>query len=362
MQKLRFTSDNGDEFYHVLHKRVYQVLASSQTNRYANWLMYFKTVIYFLLFFSAYALVLLSQNLWGFYASYLLMGVSVLLIGFNISHDAAHQVIFRNKKWNDWLYFISFTLQGNNAYIWKKYHNESHHIYTNVHHSDIDVLENPMLRMTDNQAWKPWHRYQHLYAPFLYLFYSLNWFFVRDMLLIFRKSSRTISLGTLPRSEVIILMISKVFYIAYMIALPVFFLNFAWYHVILAFVFNHFLISWIFCGVLGCSHLTDQVIHPESENGTLPMSWAMLQMQTSLDYASDSRLANWLLGGFNAHTLHHLFPNICHIHYLKMVPVLRQTAREFGIEYHETSYFQALASHFRFLKKMGKPDNKIPVA
>jgi linoleoyl-CoA desaturase len=83
------------------------------------------------------------------------------------------------------------------------------------------------------------------------------------------------------------------------------------------------------------------------------MSWPKLQMVTSVDYNAGSMFCNWTLGGFNAHALHHLLPNICHVHYVKIVPIFRQTAKEFGIEYMEMPYHKALMAHFRFLKKMG---------
>jgi len=82
-------------------------------------------------------------------------------------------------------------------------------------------------------------------------------------------------------------------------------------------------------------------------------SWVTLQMRTSLDYNAESRVLNWLLGGFNAHTVHHLFPNVCHVHYLDIVPIVRATALEFGLTYNECHYGHAAGSHFRFLKRMG---------
>jgi linoleoyl-CoA desaturase len=85
-------------------------------------------------------------------------------------------------------------------------------------------------------------------------------------------------------------------------------------------------------------------------------------MCTSLDYNSGSVFCNWTLGGFNAHALHHLLPNICHVHYLDILPIFRQTANEFGIEYMEVNYPAALASHFRFLKAMGAQKEFKPVS
>lgn len=353
MKKLSFARDNGTVFYHTLQKRVTAMLEAKGQTRYANSIMIFKIALYACLFFAAYALMLLAHPpLWLFYPLYCMIGLSALLLAFNISHDAAHNAIFRNKQWNDWLFACTFNLQGNNAYVWKKYHIESHHLYTNVYGSDIDVLENPLIRMTSIQPRKPVHRFQHLYAPFLYLFYSLNWFLVRDTLLALGKSHRTI-LIKLNARQTVWLFFNKLLYIGYMIVLPVIVLPIKWHHIVIAFVLMHFLISIVFTAVLGVSHLVEETTHPHSADGKMDHSWALLQMNTSLDYNVDSHFLNWTLGGFNAHTLHHLFPNICHIHYMDMVPILRQTAKEFGVRYNEAPYHKAAASHFRFLKRMG---------
>src|SRR6185436_4476077 len=144
MEKLQFGRDAGTEFYHVLSQRVKQMLKEKNESRYANRTMLFKTVFYFVMVFVFYALLYTATTVAMFYTFYLLTGLGVLLLAFNVSHDAAHDVLSRNKKLNSWIFAWSFNLQGNNAYVWKRFHVESHHLYTNVHGSDIDVLMNPV--------------------------------------------------------------------------------------------------------------------------------------------------------------------------------------------------------------------------
>jgi linoleoyl-CoA desaturase len=353
MQKLHFAKDPGNEFYHALSQRVRDLLSTKRSGAYATSKMIFKIILYFFLSFFFYALIFTTHTLPLFFLYYLLSGLMVLLLAFNVSHDAAHNAITRNKRINNLVFEWSFNLQGNNAYVWKRFHVESHHLYTNVHGSDIDVLMNPAFRMTKHQPVKWFHRYQYLYAPLLYLFYSLNWTLVRETLMAAGYSSRTIHFK-LPKREVVKLVLLKIFYLTYMIVLPALVLPFGLGPVIIAFLLNHFIVSLIFTAVLGVSHLSDMVEHPDADDeNQLETSWALLQMNTSVDYNIDSRFLNWTLGGFNAHTLHHLFPNVCHVHYLEMAGILRKTAEEFGITYHETNYRTALRAHFSFLKKMG---------
>jgi len=354
MNKLKFTKDEGSAFYKELRQQVDLYFLVNKTHNTGNGKMLFKIVLYFTLNILFYALMLNSNSSVTFYVFYLLMGLSILLTAFNISHDAAHGVAVKSKFWNKFLFSLSFNLQGNNAYVWGKNHNESHHLYTNVEGSDIDVLNNPLFRMTESQPLKWFHRYQYIYAPFLYLLYSINWFLFREALMLLNYSSRTIKIE-IPKIEIIKLIVYKLLYLGYMIILPIYILQFEWQAILLAFVLNHFMVSLVFVGVLGVSHLSDFVQHPKADNNNvLDMSWPKLQMCTSVDYNTSSTFLNWTLGGFNAHALHHLLPNVCHVHYLNILPIFRELAKKHNITYMEMPYGKSLAAHFRFLKAMGR--------
>lgn len=360
MNKLKFAKDEGSDFYRDLKIETDQYFSETGLERTGGRKMVMKIALYIGLVFIFYGLMISSSLLLPFYSFYLLMGVAVLLTAFNISHDAAHGVAVKSKFWNKILFSFSFNLQGNNAYVWGKNHNESHHLYTNIEGSDIDVLNNPLFRMTHTQKLKWFHRYQYIYAPFLYLLYSLNWFLFRESLMIFNVSSRTIKID-IPSQEIAKLILFKFLYIGYMIVLPIVVLPFAWEHILLAFLLNHFIVSWLFVGVLGVSHLSDYVSHPEpDEQNQLDMSWPKLQMCTSVDYNAASVFFNWTLGGFNAHALHHLLPNISHVHYLEILPIFRKVAAKHGITYMEMPYRESLAAHFRFLKAMGRQHDITP--
>jgi linoleoyl-CoA desaturase len=362
MQKLKFEKDEGNAFYRELKEKINRYFDENKLERTGNRQMRFKIGLYFGLTALFYVLMLFSANMFVFFTTYLLMGLAVLLTAFNVSHDAAHGVAVKSKRWNKILFESSFQLQGNNAYVWGKNHNESHHLYTNVEGSDIDVLNNPLVRMTDTQPLRWFHRYQHLYTPMLYLLYSLNWFLFRETLMAFNYSSRTIEVR-MPRTEVYKLVFFKLFYLFYMIAVPYWVLPFGLGVVLWAFLFNHFMVSILFTAVLGVSHLSDFVHHPVPDaHGQLNISWPKLQLLTSVDYNAGSVFLNWTLGGFNAHALHHLLPDVCHVHYLKILPIFRETCAKYGFVYMEMPYGAALRAHFRFLKKMGQRPVNQPIS
>jgi len=69
----------------------------------------------------------------------------------------------------------------------------------------------------------------------------------------------------------------------------------------------------------------------------------------------NSKFVTWFTGGLNYQVEHHLFPNICHVHYPKIAPIVRQTAEEYGIPYQAHPTFgAAVADHFRLLRHLGQ--------
>jgi linoleoyl-CoA desaturase len=93
---------------------------------------------------------------------------------------------------------------------------------------------------------------------------------------------------------------------------------------------------------------------PRADTGRMETAWAVHQVETTVDFARDSRLLSWLIGGLNFQIEHHLFPRICHLHYPAISKIVEETCREFGVGYvaHET-LLGAISSHFRWLRGMG---------
>jgi linoleoyl-CoA desaturase len=91
-----------------------------------------------------------------------------------------------------------------------------------------------------------------------------------------------------------------------------------------------------------------------NEKGEIENDWAIHQLNTTMNFARGNRLLSWYVGGLNFQVEHHLFPNICHIHYNKLAPIVKQTCEEYGIPYLDSpSFFEALKSHVKMLKKFG---------
>lgn len=362
MKARLFTNDNGIAFFAELRERSDTYFRENALARSGNWRMKVKIVLFLSLVFLTYMNLLMSTSVVVFALNYFFFSISVILSFFNIAHDAAHGVAVKNRRLNRVLFLISFQFLGQNPFLWGRNHVDSHHMYPNVEESDVDVLNVFGMRVTKRAELKWFHRYQQFYVPFYYLFYSINWLFFRNILSIFNYTARTISTHVSPM-EMAWLLFFKACFFFYLLILPIMILPFSGWAILLVFVCVQMLISLVVLSVLIISHLSDYVVHPTPDEGNnLNVSWAKMQLTTCIDYGVDSRFFRWTLGGFNTHTVHHLFPDVCHVHHRALIPMVRELAAKHGIDYIEVSYFEALRSHLRFLRKMGTADPAIPIA
>ena len=72
-------------------------------------------------------------------------------------------------------------------------------------------------------------------------------------------------------------------------------------------------------------------------------------------------MLSWYLGGLNFQIEHHLFPQLSHVHYQAIAPLIRALCAEHGVRYvvHAT-FVRALRAHYRWLRLMGAPVKEVP--
>jgi linoleoyl-CoA desaturase len=353
--KIKFKPSNTD-FFKELNEKVQESLSSEVLSKNQR-LMKVKFFLYFTLYLIFYGVLFLdvvSNNFLLLTITYSLCGLSGILLAFNSSHDAVHNTLFKSKKLNSIVHYIIFNLQGVNATLWKKRHISSHHIFPNVDGCDADIDNNPFIRFSKTHTRKWNHRYQHIYAPFLYCIYTLHWILVKDFIYLSKKevaNMKNLSYSWIFIFEVVLL---KVLYFSFILLAPCYFSDLPLSNWIIAFVIMHSVISIFFVLTLIISHLTTETNFPTPDNkGILPTCYHEHQLSVSLDYHPTNKLANWIFGGFNSHAAHHLFPNLPHTLYTYITPIIKETAMKFSMPYNELSIIKAVKSHFQYLKELG---------
>jgi len=356
LTKVKFDKLTPDSFQRDVKRRVDQYFSQNNISKNANSAMVIKTVVILLGWLGTYGLII--SNLlapWAMLVLALVHGLFAAMIGFNIGHDAVHGSYSSNSKINKALGII-FNLAGANDYVWNISHNIVHHTYTNIPEHDGDITQIPILRVEPTQERWWIHRFQYIYAFALYSLASLSWVFIKDYVKFFQKRIGGHERKTLPTYEIFRLFFFKAVYYTIFLVIPLVVIDLAWYWILLGFVAAHLVEGFTLAIVFMLAHIIEGTAYPEpKENGQVGMPWADMQLYTTANFAIRSKVINFMFGGLNFQVEHHLFPNICHIHYPKIAHIVKETAHEHGLPYLEFRTFTgAIASHVRMLKKFGR--------
>ena len=354
---LTFSTSHRD-FVITLNKRVNDYFKTNNLSRQANAEMVFKSFFMFALYFVPYGLIV-SETItgtWGLITLVVIMSIGVAGIGLSVMHDANHGA-YSKKAWVNTAIGYSLNMIGANAFNWKIQHNVLHHSFTNVHDEDEDISSHGILRLTPYSKWKKIHRYQFIYAWFLYGLMTLVWLFVGD----FKRIVRYQKNGLVKKQkanisrEWVILIASKLVFAGYIFLVPFLFTSLLWWQILIGILMMHYIAGFLLTIIFQPAHVVEGTEFPlPDEQRTLADNWAIHQLRTTTNFGNKSRWFSWYVGGLNFQIEHHLFPNICHVHYRKISAIVKSTATEFGLPYKSARTFvAALYSHLRLLRQLG---------
>lgn len=357
---LRFRNSLHEEFNKTLNKRVNDYFKNSKVGRYANAEMVFKTIFMFTLYLGPYFMFMFGivESVWLFYLMVFLMGLGKAGIGLSVMHDANHGA-YSKKKWVNTLVGYSLNLLGGNATNWKIQHNVKHHTYTNVAGMDEDISpKGGILRFNPFSEVKNHHKWQFIYAWFLYGLMTFSWIVVKDIIQ-FVEYTRDGWLKKQTKSVTrawVWLIFSKILYYSYMLAIPLLFTSFAWYHIALGFFLMHYVAGFTLGIIFQPAHVMEENTFEDAKKlDVVEENWAVHQLKTTCNFAQKNKILSWYVGGLNYQIEHHLFPNVCHVHYRKIAKIVRETAEEFNVPYKTyPTFISALVSHGKMLYALGR--------
>lgn len=304
----------------------------------------------------------------GFITSGLSLFVLMIVSGFGMSgiglcimHDANHGTYSKNTFVNK-LMGLTLNLVGSNATIWKIQHNVLHHTYTNIEGADEDIDVPFFLRFSPNAKKYKIHRYQHIYFWFFYGLITLTWVTSKD----FAAMVKYKKMGLLKNSlgvEILKVVLWKIFYFSYALVLPILVLPFAPWVIVLAFLSMHFVTGILISLVFQTAHVMPSTEFPQpDEEGNMSNNWSIHQLATTSNFAQNNKVITWLMGGLNHQVEHHLFPNVCHVHYNKLSKIVQETTKEFNIPYlSKKTFVSAIWDHIKLLKHFGRVEQVVAV-
>jgi len=315
-------------------------------------LIWIKFFVYFLLSAFCYCLLYWISNPAWFIVCFMAYGFILLLFAFNFSHDFSHDTVFTSKKWNSRCFTIIYAMVGAHAEAWKQRHIYSHHYAPNVAEYDSDLKITKLIRVIPESEHKWYHRYQHIYAPVVYTGYSLFWVFIKDFVILYTPDEYNIKKDGRYHLS---FWLQKLFYLCQAVLLPLLFSLQPWWIILIGFVCMHLFQSLFLLFTFFMTHHVEGTAYPVTdEEGFINTSWLMNQIKSSNDMHPFSYTANFLLGGFNNHIAHHLFPHIHHIHYPRLNRILYRVLEQHNIKPNQTTYRGGILSHWRLLKQMSR--------
>ncbi|MES2691651.1 MAG: acyl-CoA desaturase, partial [Bacteroidota bacterium] len=313
-------------FWQTTRNKVHAYFKDQAISTKANPAMVFKTISMLCFYLIPYILFLTTTvNAWVGLGLALVMGIGKAGIGMSVMHDGLHGSYSEKKNVNK-IVGASMYLIGSNVFNWKIQHNIYHHAYTNIAGHDEDIQTRWILRLSEHTPLKRIHRFQHVYG---YLLYSLMTFSMLfgdiTQLITYNKTGITKKHHSNPVHELVKVTLIKTIYLLMMLVLPMVITPFAWWQVLTGFILMHLTAGFILSLVFQLAHITEGALQPlPNEDGITANEWAVHQLLTTSDFAPENHLLNWYVGGLNFQVVHHLFPNICHIHYSKISPIIRE--------------------------------------
>lgn len=360
MEKLKrpaYLKPDADDFFKMMRNEVNEKVLKNKTLYRLNII---KSLGLLALFFFFYGCILyFGNNTSLLFLFYILCGFTMIVLFINAFHDAAHNALFKKPKNNE-LFTYVLELFGSNRWLWIRRHINLHHAYPNVPDWDVDIKQSDIIRIFPNSPLFDYHKYQHIYMWFIYPLYSLNWIYIRDFKDFFGKKNNYVKkvVEKIPTKEIYKLFAAKAFNLFYLLFLPMLLLDQPWFIVLAAWLSLHLFGSVLGVVALISTHVDEDAHFPTpDEEGNLSATWAMHQMIVTKDFSPDSKIANFLYGGFTHHVAHHLFPNVGHTYYPYITPIIRRYAEEYKLPYTSYPFYHAVRSHFRMLKNKGVKEN-----
>jgi linoleoyl-CoA desaturase len=356
LSKVRFTG-RQTPFFDDLKKEVDSYFQSAKTAKTGDFRLYLKTFIIMTGLLSSYiVLVFFTPSAIPAILISAFFGFTLALVGMNVMHDACHGAFSSNPKMNNIIGY-SMNFLGSNQFIWKIKHNRIHHTYTNVDGVDDDIIKVPILRHCESQPWKKVHKFQHVYMVLLYGLSTILWVLVTDTQKYLKKDISGTPIEHIPVKEHVIFWVTKLLYILFYIAIPIYFVGFSKF--IVGYLIANFVFGLVLSIVFQLAHAVEAT-HFENARGkdlTVDTEWAVHQVVTTADFAPKSPLANWICGGLNFQVVHHLFPNVSHVHYRSIQPIVERVCKKHNVHYNLYNTFgEAVASHFNYMRVLGEKE------
>lgn len=329
----------------------------------------------------AYCITTYYTSFYGSYTAAILLGFVTGRMGF-VMHSGNHCAISSSSIWNRCVGMF-MDIVGSSHYIWGYEHQVAHHMTPNEYKKDNDCeIGNPFFRFhplikndnIDNDSAQPTEssltpidrfarRNQHWLVPCLMSIGFFKWFCNDVEFFINQRAGNVKIPTTIPLWS-------------YMIVCKI-----VWCFVHVYIPYQYFGLSTTLITVcifmsIGAEYLENTFIvnhiqeqcqlpmidleHQKQLAGNKPLHWAVQQVCTTTNWASESIFWNYMSGGLNHQIEHHLFPTMSICLYPVIAPIVKQTCMDYGLPYNNyNTFMDAYSDMLYYLKKLGQDTDQL---
>lgn len=285
----------------------------------------------------------------------LLWGPMAFALG-GYGHEAMHAGVFASVRANRVLALCTLDLMGVSSFVFTAIHVPKHHVHTNQPGLDPDIeVHFPLLREFAHQPRRWFHRFQHIYA---WLVYTVTF----PVLLVGDVVAAATGCWFGPwgkiekpyRAEALLFCAFKLMSVLLWYVLP--YLLLPWPHALLIHALMIGGTGLMVQGTFALSHQNAWALGSANRRSTQPRDWGAGQLETTVDFHHGHWFPVTFLGGLGYQIEHHLFPTISYSRLHEIVPIVRETCKEFGVPYiYYPTALAALGAHYTYLRDMGAP-------
>lgn len=353
-ERIHYASD--DAFMKTLHERVNAFFAVHGNMKKATGSIVFKTIVLFTIYISLYLILILKGDVNSLFSwlGWATMGILLGLIGMNVLHDKVHGS-YTQSSLGQLLLEIPILFIGAESSIWQIEHNHIHHNFTNVNGVDQDINPRFLFRFSPHQKRLWFHRFQAIYAPFLYALLLFEWLTIKDFIKVIKYNKEGYLKNKEAKRLYVQIALKKLFFHIIFLGIPLW-IGSSWVLVVGKYILMLSIGGIFMTLIFQLAHVTHDVQFTEGDRLPSGQNWHRFQLESTHNFAPNNRLITAILGGLNYQIEHHLFPDISHVHYRKLAPIVEKTALEFNYPYYcYPSLSAALWNHFSYLNRMGSP-------
>jgi fatty acid desaturase len=114
-------------------------------------------------------------------------------------------------------------------------------------------------------------------------------------------------------------------------------------------ILSIFIGGWLVAEIVTATHQSEEILTEESWN------FVEDQLRTSRDVRLNNFFLNWLWGGMQYQTIHHLFPTMPKYYYGSIVPKVERFCKENGLVYRTSTALEIFRMNYETMKKFAQP-------